>query len=78
MTDSYYDDFKDKICVDCLVKKRGGYPTGIGVNLPCHKCQAPNIRWYHKATYGFILDDCGNHGTFTDDWDEESSSFEWP
>lgn len=68
-TPCYYNDysFSGKICGNCLVELHNGdFPKGKGVDLPCDRCQAPNIRWYHRETYGVIFNDCGNHGNHGD------------
>ena len=87
-TPRYYNDYgsNGKLCVDCLVELHdGNFPTGKGVSLPCDKCHAPNIKWYHRATYGMIFNDCGNHenrvnhGTMTGitKESEDDATFDW-
>jgi len=77
-TSYYYDGFKKRICVNCLVNEHGGeFPKGKGVELPCKKCEAPNIRWYHMATYGEISRDCGNHRSKLNEQSDDDPIFEW-
>jgi hypothetical protein len=65
-TNCFYLDlnFKNKVCLECLVEKyNGSFPVGKGVHLPCKLCTEPNIRWYHRQTYGKVKKNCGNHGS---------------
>lgn len=53
--------YSDQICVDCLVKKRGRFPEGIGCYKPCNKCKEPKIKWYKVNSYGKRVSCCNLH-----------------
>lgn len=65
--DRYYMDFECIVCLDCLVGKKGCFPKGKGVHLPCPKC----AKWFYEETFGEIKTDCGDH----DDHDEGINIF---